>query len=596
MKVYDEIDLNKYCSDDKLCSQTESGGPHIICHYLDIEPKACMNFRAYDLTKKHVTNILNRFNVLRAKAANGEALGKDGVFLPRAYGLMRVFWDSELAGIAKLITSTCIKAHQYDCVATTKFPNPVMAYLHQNITSQPSDPEQLIESLMQVWLDAKDEVSPAMLEKCPSFKSGIARRHIKMLMNNLTHVGCAFGVYYAVKHTKAAHLTCYLSYWTPEGEPVYATEAPDPGSGYSEECGCPPNYKESEDCLCVPGSRTPDRNAKESISSEFNRIWSAPREAINSLLAEVSQSIEEATEIAETQKRTEGTATTRSRTRKLPSFTIEPKCGKTAINSTVIVLPLFKLVDVDLHGKTVDFNGKIENLQGKTKDDKDSTRSLTSDNNDVYVERNAENMNDLFNSLNNNEDAVAPHIIGSELYPNVIKFKKQEEFVPTTKYSYNIPTTRYSYDIPMTKYSYNTATEKYSYNIPTTRYFYNTPTKKYSYTTATTRYSYDIPTTKHSYHIPTTRYSYHVPTAIINKKPLVKKSPIPTNGKSCPIRQNDPKKQKKQELMNLLDVLIEKGKNVTLGKDEIGKFEKQMRRIYEIGLRKKSPSSNNHNN
>ncbi|PZC74863.1 hypothetical protein B5X24_HaOG207083 [Helicoverpa armigera] len=121
MKVYDKIDLNKYCSDDKLCSQTESGGPHIICQYLDIEPKACMNFRAYDLTKKHVTNILNRFNVLRAKAANGEALGKDGVFLPKAYGLMRVFWDSELAGIAKLITSTCIKAHQYDCVATSKF-------------------------------------------------------------------------------------------------------------------------------------------------------------------------------------------------------------------------------------------------------------------------------------------------------------------------------------------------------------------------------------------------------------------------------------------------------------------------------------------
>lgn len=194
------------------------------------------------------------------------------------------------------------------------------------------------------------------------------------------------------------------------------------------------------------------------------------------------------------------------------------------------------------------------------------------------------------------QDTVATHSIGSQLFPNVNKIKKQEEFIPTTKYSYNIPTTKYSYNIPMTKYSYNTATEKYSYNSPTKKYSYTTGTTRYSYDIPTTKYSYDIPTTKYSYHIPTTRYSYHVPTAIVNKKPLVKKGPIPTNGKSCPLRQNDPKKQKKQELMNLLDVLIEKGKNVTLGKDEIGKFEKQMRRIYEIGLRKKSPSSNNHNN
>uniref|UniRef100_A0A2A4JTM5 SCP domain-containing protein n=1 Tax=Heliothis virescens TaxID=7102 RepID=A0A2A4JTM5_HELVI len=391
---------------------------------------------------------------------------------------MRVFWDSELAGIAKLITSTCIKSHQYTCAATAKFPNPVMAYLHLNITGQPAflDPEPLIESLLQVWLNAKEQVSAAMIQKCPSFKSGIARRHIKMLMDNLTHIGCAFGVYFVTRHTKAAHLICYLSYWKPEGEPVYATEPPSPGSGYSEECGCPPRYRESQDCLCVAGPRTPHK-------------------------------------IMPTQKLTDVISRAQSN---LPFFDLEQKCGNTSSKQKIIMLPLFKLVDV-----TEDAHEKKTEYKDKTLYRSVINNSFTTN----HYEQKEENVDALFISSENTEESKVSPIkktIASELLHNVNKLKKQREIVVTKA----------------------------------------TTTSKPLIEEATT-----------------------------TKKPLIE-APLSSDEATCPI-ENGIKNPEKLQVMNLLDALIEKGKNVDLNSGEIGKFEAKMRRIYQSAFRKKITSNDN---
>ena len=45
-------------------------------------------------------------------------------------------------------------------------------------------------------------------------------------------------------------MVCNLSDRPQPLTPVYNTEPPLPGLGYSDECGCPKGYKETSGCLC----------------------------------------------------------------------------------------------------------------------------------------------------------------------------------------------------------------------------------------------------------------------------------------------------------------------------------------------------------
>ncbi|KAJ8723676.1 hypothetical protein PYW07_007656 [Mythimna separata] len=215
-------------------------------------------FSEVPLDDSHEAAILHKINSMRAQAAHGTTIGKGQQKLPRAYGLKKVFWDSELAAFAKIMINQCITRHRYSCAASKNFPSPMMVYAFANTSSSAT---AIIDNIFASWEADALATTPDDILKSPDLKGGDPRPYIKMVVGDVTHVGCAAGIYeheikpFAIQANDnirlSGHIVCYLSHYSRQDTPVYNTTEPIPGTWWTK-CGCPPMYRETRDCLCVP--------------------------------------------------------------------------------------------------------------------------------------------------------------------------------------------------------------------------------------------------------------------------------------------------------------------------------------------------------
>ncbi|XP_050551566.1 uncharacterized protein LOC126910962 isoform X2 [Spodoptera frugiperda] len=210
--------------------------------------------------------IVSRINQVRSKVANGIAEGQEG-YLPTGYGMMRVSWDSELAAIAKLVISMCHSQTDYTCAATSKFHNPVMAYLSSmNVDSMEEAVDEILRNFEEYRVTADDIfVGPNVKYEDQKL------RYLRQVVGDLTHIGCALAVYQSFQD-EMTHLKCYMSHSPVQNMPVYNTDQPRPEDRASPRCGCPIGSREDADCLCVlkPKTITPipilNNNPQQSIN------------------------------------------------------------------------------------------------------------------------------------------------------------------------------------------------------------------------------------------------------------------------------------------------------------------------------------------
>ncbi|KAH9642965.1 hypothetical protein HF086_013526 [Spodoptera exigua] len=221
------------------------------------------------------TEIVSRINRVRSAIANGEAEGEDG-YLPKGYGMMRVSWDSELAAIAKLVISMCHSQTDYTCAATSKFSNPIMAYLSStNVDSIEEAVDDILREFEEYRVMIDDVfVGPNIRNEEPKL------RFLRLVVGDLTHIGCALAVYQSYQNDMT-HLKCYMSHSPVQNMPVYNTDPPSPEDRASPRCGCPSGCKEDEDCLCIPMNIAPSPTGTRPSSN--NEYYQPQPESINKL-------------------------------------------------------------------------------------------------------------------------------------------------------------------------------------------------------------------------------------------------------------------------------------------------------------------------
>ncbi|KAF9416162.1 hypothetical protein HW555_006414, partial [Spodoptera exigua] len=274
-KVFDKLDANYYCVNGRrLCAESTRPAPHAVCRYHGHEGD-CRHYKYYDISENMASEIVSRINRVRSAVANGQAEGEDG-YLPKGYGMMRVSWDSELAAIAKLVIFMCHSQTDYTCAATSKFSNPIMAYLSSaNVDSMEEAVDDILREFEEYRVMIDDVfVGPNIRNEEPKL------RFLRLVVGDLTHIGCALAVYQSYQNDMT-HLKCYMSHAPVQNMPVYNTDPPGPEDRTSPRCGCPSGYKEDEGCLCVPMNIAPSPTGTR--PSSINGYYQPQPESINKL-------------------------------------------------------------------------------------------------------------------------------------------------------------------------------------------------------------------------------------------------------------------------------------------------------------------------
>uniref|UniRef100_A0A2A4JYH5 SCP domain-containing protein n=1 Tax=Heliothis virescens TaxID=7102 RepID=A0A2A4JYH5_HELVI len=246
----------------------------------------CHSYVRFTITPQMVYQILEEVNYIRLKVASGKEIGKDDLPLPRAYGMMKMFWDSELATLAQVLADQCLGLKEDQCRATEKFPNPSQVitlinfkvphwdYLTRNTTTRGLTKEKItfaIEKALKSLHAVKKLVDPSVIYDCPPMEElpdMSSRSYLKLIRGKATHIGCGMSAYtrYQILHNGAENvynsvqIVCNISDGPKQSQSLYTTDPPIPGTGFTEHCGCPPGYQETEGCLCEPMSKkTEDR-------------------------------------------------------------------------------------------------------------------------------------------------------------------------------------------------------------------------------------------------------------------------------------------------------------------------------------------------
>ncbi|CAK1594324.1 unnamed protein product [Parnassius mnemosyne] len=264
----------EYCPKMQYCKE----GTHVMCMYYDKNREMgphCLNFQNITITPVLATKLLEISNAIRSKVALGREKGKGGAPLPRAYGMIRLQWDEELATFAQVLANQCVLKHDM-CRATKTFPDPgqtasIVRYTFPDwkTNSLPKDEGNgpglnqaklvyAITKSAKTWYMQKAVVTPEMITKYPDWLQNPTNKagklYLEMITAHATHMGCGMSAYSEYTYTTnnaAMHYNaiCNFSARPRSGGLVYNTEAPSitsPGS----QCGCPAGYDEDEDCLC----------------------------------------------------------------------------------------------------------------------------------------------------------------------------------------------------------------------------------------------------------------------------------------------------------------------------------------------------------
>ncbi|XP_064074791.1 venom allergen 3-like [Vanessa tameamea] len=81
----------------------------------------CSGAADVSVTPDFAQMILDIINRIRSKVAAGTAKGKDGINLPKGYGIYRLNWDEELATFAQVWANQCILKSDL-CRDSKRFP------------------------------------------------------------------------------------------------------------------------------------------------------------------------------------------------------------------------------------------------------------------------------------------------------------------------------------------------------------------------------------------------------------------------------------------------------------------------------------------
>ncbi|KAJ8709556.1 hypothetical protein PYW08_009560 [Mythimna loreyi] len=278
--VFDSMSQNtlyvsSYCPAMKNCVE----GSHVICQYYNHHRSVgslCKNYVKVSITPQMVQQILEGVNKIRMKLATGQETGKDKYPLPRAYGMMRMHWDSELATLAQVLADQCLGLKEDNCRATDKFPNPSQIitlinfkapnweYLSGNTTKLGLDKEKLrssIDKALNSLHGIKRLITSNDINSCPKLEAlpdKGSRSYLKLIRGKATHIGCGISAYTrsqvlssGLQHIyNSVQLVCNVSEGPQGSRPVYTTDPPIPDTGFTEKCGCPEGYRDSVGCLC----------------------------------------------------------------------------------------------------------------------------------------------------------------------------------------------------------------------------------------------------------------------------------------------------------------------------------------------------------
>ncbi|CAG4964283.1 unnamed protein product [Parnassius apollo] len=183
----------------------------------------CVNYQNLTITPVLATKLLEISNAIRSKLALGMEKGKGGTPLPKAYGMLRLQWDEELATFAQVLANQCVLRHDM-CRASRQtaglvrytFPdwNPMTKVLPEDEGTAPGlNQAKLIYAIKQStksWYIQKASVTPEMITKYPDWLQHPTRQagklYLEMITGHATHMGCGISAYeeYTYRNNYAA--------------------------------------------------------------------------------------------------------------------------------------------------------------------------------------------------------------------------------------------------------------------------------------------------------------------------------------------------------------------------------------------------------
>ncbi|XP_026734799.1 uncharacterized protein LOC113498838 isoform X2 [Trichoplusia ni] len=283
------IYLSDYCPSMKYCVE----GSHVMCMYYDpnhVMGPRCSNPQNVSITAELANQLLDVTNAIRSKLATGKETGKDGVLLPRGYGIFRLRWDNELATFAQVLANQCVLRHDL-CRSTKRFPDPGQTaglvrftfpdWYPMSRTPATSSPglnemklSYAVTQTLKSWYAQKASVTEQMLTKYPDWTltptNQGGRLYMEMIYGSTTHMGCGISAYTEYSYYdnnrqmnyNSIQVICNYSARPRKGGQSYSMDAPRPGHGYTSLCGCPEGSREDADCLCTEYTPAPKPTPK----------------------------------------------------------------------------------------------------------------------------------------------------------------------------------------------------------------------------------------------------------------------------------------------------------------------------------------------
>ncbi|PZC72886.1 hypothetical protein B5X24_HaOG210376 [Helicoverpa armigera] len=265
-----------------------------MCMYYDHKQEfgpRCGHPVQIEITERMVDKVLEYINDVRGRLSSGAEKGMDNEPLPRAYGMMKIQWDRELATLAQVLANQCLGGREDLCRATERFPNPSqsIAIIHfsypdweylkiknHNDTSKGLNEEKLTFALKRFIKSAhalKRTVNKDIITDCPALydlPDVNTKYYLNLIRGSATHIGCGLSAYskYRIGDDNesiqnSVQVVCNVSDGPQRGQPVYNTNPPFIGGSFSKHCGCPRGYRETHNCLC---EEDPEYSFKSSVS------------------------------------------------------------------------------------------------------------------------------------------------------------------------------------------------------------------------------------------------------------------------------------------------------------------------------------------
>ncbi|XP_046973126.1 uncharacterized protein LOC124539812 [Vanessa cardui] len=281
------LHISDYCPRIGSCQE----GTHVMClHYNPLKKMGptCSGVTDVSVTPDFAQMILDIINRIRSKVAAGTAKGRDGITLPKGYGIIRLNWDEELATFAQIWANQCTMKGDL-CRDTKKYSKvgqtlgmsrftidswqPLHSSNYLNSSSLTHDKvKYAITAVLKAWYSMRADITPQdIIQNSDRSPKKLANQFIYLIYGNITHIGCGLSAYreYAYHDNNAAlnynsiQIVCNYSARLQSGYQVYITDPPTK-PGYTKKCGCPLGFDEDDDCLCYESGRTLPYKCKDS--------------------------------------------------------------------------------------------------------------------------------------------------------------------------------------------------------------------------------------------------------------------------------------------------------------------------------------------